>query len=98
MENFEVFTSHEVDEFIRNHQDFIDQNQSIFNPDYRTLNVRNNYVFNFIKLFFPDCPNKINSEIFKKFNKSLNKVRSEYKKRNRKEEVDDINYEECIGH
>ena len=97
MENFEVFSFSEVKDFIENHKEFIDNHQSLFNPDYRTLKPVNKEVFSFIKCIFPNCPNKISNEIFNKFSKSLNKVRTEVKKEKRKKISDETEDVDLVG-
>lgn len=85
MESFEVFNQFQVKEFIEKNQDFIDEYPDLFRVDYRTLKGRNNEVFNFIRCLFPNCPNRISKEVFDRFSKSLNLVRSYVKKEKRKE-------------
>jgi len=86
MESFEVFSDLEVRNFILEHQEFIENNPDLFNPNYQTLKPRNKDVFKFIKCLIPNPPKEILKSVFEKYSKSLNRIRTQYKKDKRNDE------------
>jgi hypothetical protein len=75
----------EINEFIKKHSAFIENNKDdLFNVEYRTLKPLNNEVFKFIKEVTGKDIKKISTSEFNIHAKNLNKVRSAYKKTQRK--------------
>ena len=82
-----LFSQEDIHIFIKEHPSYIEgKKDNLFNIDYNTIKPLKKEVFNFIEELTGQKVKTIKTEEFQIYSKNLNKVRSEYKKIQRKNE------------